>query len=78
MYYEKVIAYCKKNNMAVSTFEEKCGIGNGTIGRWKNGASKPSLSTLEKINKALKIPEDYWFRPLEEEKEVVRDEERWN
>lgn len=55
MIYKKIIKYCKANNLSVSAFEKKCGIGNGTVGRWKDG-SKPSLDTLEKIEKATGIP----------------------
>ena len=61
MFYEKVVDYCKKNNLSISAFENKCDIGNGTIGRWKNDDSKPSLSTLEKIESFTGIPVKDWI-----------------
>ena len=52
MFYEKVVAYCKENNLSISAFEEKCNIGNGTIRKWRDNCSKPSFQTLEKIKNA--------------------------
>lgn len=54
MIYEKILKYCKENNLSIASFEKKCGIGNGTISAWKDG-SKPSLNTLEKIEKTTGI-----------------------
>jgi transcriptional regulator with XRE-family HTH domain len=62
MIYQKVVAYCEKNCMSVSAFEKKCDIGNGTVGRWKGDFSKPSLSTLEKMQKATGIPISVWIQ----------------
>ena len=50
MVYKQILKYCKENNLSISAFEKKCGIGNGTISAWKYG-SAPSLRTLEKIEK---------------------------
>lgn len=47
MFYKKVEAYCKKNNIAISAFEKKCGLGNGTIGGWVD--SNPRIDSLEKV-----------------------------
>lgn len=55
MLYDKVIRYCEANNMSIYAFEKKCDIGNGTIGKWKNG-SKPTIDTLKKIEKETGIP----------------------
>ncbi len=41
-------------------FEKKCGIGNGTVGRWKNDNSKPTVQTLLKIVKATGVPIERW------------------
>ena len=50
MIYKKIMKYCEENHLSIAAFEKKCNIGNGTIGRWEKG-SKPSLDTLEKIEK---------------------------
>nr|WP_288825547.1 hypothetical protein [uncultured Clostridium sp.] len=47
MYYKKVEAYCKKNNIAISVFEKKCGLGNGTISGWID--SNPRIDSLQKV-----------------------------
>lgn len=60
MFYQKVIDYCTKNNISVMAFEQKCGLGNGAVGKWKNGGN-PSLGTLEKISKATKISVNKWL-----------------
>lgn len=62
--YKKVIKYCEENHISVSTFEKKCGIGNGTIGRWKDG-SEPSLDSLRKIVSITGIPIEEWAKESE-------------
>lgn len=47
LYYKKVEAYCKKNNIAISVFEKKCGLGNGTISGWVD--SNPRIDSLQKV-----------------------------
>lgn len=62
MLYENVTAYCEKEKISISTFEKRCGIGNGTVGRWKNNSSLPTLATLEKIVKETKVPITEWMK----------------
>ncbi|MFR1834193.1 MAG: helix-turn-helix domain-containing protein [Lachnospiraceae bacterium] len=62
MIFQRVKAYCEENNLSISSFEKKCNIGNGTISRWENDDSKPSLATLEKIEKATGIRIEEWLR----------------
>lgn len=69
MIYQRVIKYCKENNLSVSAFEKKCCIGNGTISAWKDG-SKPSLNTLEKIENATGIPIEELIKAQRELQEV--------
>ena len=49
MIYNKIIKYCNENSLSVSAFEKKCGLANGTVGKWKDGGN-PSLETLHKYN----------------------------
>lgn len=60
MIYDKVKAYCEKNNTSICALEKKCGIGNGTIRLWKD--SSPSLSTLLKLEKGTGVPVAKWIK----------------
>lgn len=62
MIFKKVMDYCKKEGLSISSFEKMCGIGNGTVSKWKDDASKPSVATLEKIAKETKIPITEWLK----------------
>ena len=73
MIYKKVIAYCKKNNMTICSFEKMCEIGNGAIRKWKDGKSSPSLQTLAKIETATGIPVAEWIRD-EKDKEGEKND----
>lgn len=61
MIYEKIVAYCKENNMSIMAFEKMCGLANGVIGKWENDKLKPSLSSLSKIAEATGIPIAEWL-----------------
>lgn len=64
MIYNKIIKYCNENILSVSAFEKKCGIANGTVGKWKDGGN-PSLETLHKIVLTTGIPIDEWMKESE-------------
>ena len=61
MIYQNVLSYCEKNKISVCAFEKMCGIGNGTVGRWKDNDSSPALKTVQKIAVATKIPAKKWI-----------------
>ena len=61
-FYDKVIEYCNEKKMPISVFEKMCSIGNGTCGRWKDSMSSPTLTTIQKIAEATKIPIEKWVR----------------
>lgn len=61
MIYKKITGYCEKHNMSICAFERKCDIANGIVARWKDDKSLPSLSTLQKIEKATGIPMKKWI-----------------
>ena len=64
MIYNKIMDYCNKNSLSVSAFEKKCGLANGTVGKWKDGGN-PSLDTLQKIVLTTGIPIDEWMKESE-------------
>lgn len=59
MIYKKIVKYCEENKISITALEKKCGIGNGTIGKWADG-KKPSLDTLEKIANGTGISVSEW------------------
>ena len=61
MISDKVDEYCENAGITICRFEKICGIGNGTVGRWRKNSSKPSLTTLFKIEKATGIPIYMWI-----------------
>ena len=62
--YKKIMDYCNQNSLSVSAFEKKCGLTNGTVGKWKDGGN-PSLETLQKIVSATGIPIEEWMKESE-------------
>ena len=56
--------YCNQNRLSVSAFEKKCGIANGTVGKWKDGGN-PSLETLQKIVSTTGISIEEWMKESE-------------
>ena len=64
MIYNKIMDYCNKNSLSVSAFEKKCGLANGTVGKWKDGGN-PSLETLQKIVSATGISIEEWMKESE-------------
>lgn len=62
MVYNNIINYCSKNNMSISAFEKKCSLPNGLVSKWKEKGYEPSVSTLQKIEKATKIPIAEWLQ----------------
>lgn len=49
MIYENVQRLCKERGVSVLKLETACGIGNGTIGKWRNRDSAPRVDTLQAI-----------------------------
>ena len=64
MIYNKIMYYCNQNSLSVSAFEKKCGIANGTVGKWKDGGN-PSLETLQKIVSTTGISIEEWMKESE-------------
>ena len=64
MIYNRIINYCNQNSLSVSAFEKKCGLANGTVGKWKDGGN-PSLETLQKIVSATGVTVAEWMKESE-------------
>ena len=64
MIYNKIMKYCNENSLSVSAFEKKCGLANGTVGKWKDKGN-PSFETLQKIVSATGVPISEWMKESE-------------
>ena len=62
MVYNNVIKYCKKNGISISAFEQKCGLSNGLVGKWRENNFQPSIETLQKIVSATDVPISDWLK----------------
>jgi transcriptional regulator with XRE-family HTH domain len=60
--YNNVIEYCSNHNLSIYAFEQKCGIGNGTVSKWKEKNFDPSIPTLQKIVNATGVPIAEWLK----------------
>ncbi len=49
MLAENVSRLCKERNTSIFALERELGIGNGAIGKWKDGARSPRVETVKKI-----------------------------
>lgn len=49
MIYNNIIEYCERNEMNIYNFEKLCKLSNGTVSKWKDGETQPTLRTLNKI-----------------------------
>lgn len=53
MLFEKIIEFCKENNIPIYIFERECDLGNGTIASWKE--SNPRIDSVRKVAKRMGI-----------------------
>lgn len=62
MVYDNVIKYCEQNGISISAFEQKCGLSNGLVGKWRENNFQPSIETLQKIVSATGVPINDWLK----------------
>lgn len=54
MLYQKIKALCDEHGISIRECENRAGLGNGTIGGWKE--KSPRLDKLLAVAKALGVP----------------------
>lgn len=64
MISDKIYLYCQNAGITVARFEKLCGLGNGSVGKWRKLHTFPSMKSLMKLEKGTGIPAYMW---LEEE-----------
>lgn len=55
MVYDNIKSICERKSISISALEEKAGLGNGTIGKWKSGSVSPTIDSLCAVANALGI-----------------------
>ena len=58
---DRILAIIDQEKIEQKEFEEKAGLSNGVVSKWKKGISKPSATAIMKISKAYGIPTDYIY-----------------
>ena len=51
--YERVEKLCEAKGISIKSCEASAGIGNGTIGKWKE--KTPNIATVKKVADALDV-----------------------
>ena len=62
MVFDNVIKYCEQNGISISAFEQKCGLSNGLVGKWRENNFQPSIDTLQKIVSATNVSITEWLK----------------
>ena len=52
--YNNIKKICDDRKIAITQLEKKSGLGNGTIGKWRDVT--PNMASLEAVAKALGLP----------------------
>lgn len=47
MVYSNIVKLCKEHGINISQLEKDCGLGNGTVGGWRNG--QPRLDRVKLV-----------------------------
>ena len=53
MIYENIKNICEKRSISISALEEKAGLGNGTIGKWRT--AEPSIKNIKAVAATLGV-----------------------
>ena len=69
MIYSNILTICKKRKLSVRELERKCGIGNGVIRRWDDGAANVRL--VKAVADYLGVSVDYLLREPEKNEKAA-------
>ena len=67
----EVHGFRKKLGMTVAELSAAAGISVGMLSKIENGATSPSLTTLQMLSAALSVPVTAFFRRFEERRAAV-------
>ncbi|NOV02279.1 helix-turn-helix domain-containing protein [Paenibacillus planticolens] len=66
----------KRKNITIAQICEECGLSQGFMSQVETNKTSPSISTLESIAQALKVPLAYLLLKKEDRMHIVRKNER--
>ena len=58
----KIKEYCAKKNLSVREFEIKCGLYNGSVGKWERGEAFPTVISLIKMERGTGVKLSSWLK----------------
>ncbi|WP_374545702.1 helix-turn-helix domain-containing protein [Rhodoblastus sp.] len=67
----QVHEYRVKLGMTVTDLARQAGLSAGMLSKIENGATSPSLATLQALSKALNVPVTAFFRKFEEQRDAT-------
>jgi transcriptional regulator with XRE-family HTH domain len=67
----QVKEYRNKLGMTVADLARQAGLSAGMLSKIENGATSPSLATLQAMSKALNVPVTAFFRKFEEQRDAT-------
>lgn len=56
--YDRIKMLCERNSVTLSQLEDACGLGNGTISKWKSRTT-PSIDKVVKIAAYFNVSVDF-------------------
>lgn len=59
--YNNIHKYCDNADISIRRFERICCLGNGTVGKLRNGKRGPNIQTLLKMETYTGIPIVQWL-----------------
>ncbi|MEQ8665417.1 MAG: XRE family transcriptional regulator [Rhodospirillales bacterium] len=67
----QVREFRRQQNMTVAELAKSAGLSTGMLSKIENGATSPSLTTLQSLSAALQVPVTALFRRFEERREAT-------
>lgn len=58
MIYDNIKRLCETHGISIAALEKKCGIANGTIGKWRGNNQSPRICTLQRVADHFGVPVD--------------------
>lgn len=71
----RILKLIENSGLSDAAFCQKISIGNGIVGKWRNGKQKPSLDAVIKISEYFHVSTDYLIYGREPLTPVLSEED---